>query len=274
MDPVTTAALIGGGASLLGIGSSKSTSKKQLKLDKERFAYQKQYNQLAREDTRYYYDQSADRKIQRQVADGRKAGLSALASMGAPPQALPNIQIGQTTKRSAGNNSGEFLIQLAGSAFNAMNNYQRMELTRMNHAETMARLGKGQATAYPMTMDPRPTGTQLKNESSTGDVVNAQGKLVKDAIPPGTPSQRLEEEIGEWSTLFQTRRAITLASKILGKDIKDEIKNTKSPQAWKTLIRNNPDLVPGLRMLVKMLRYYQPSHSPTHKTPPKKWFNQ
>lgn len=81
------------------------------------------FNKQQREDTRYYFDQTQDRSIQRKVEDGRKAGLSALASVGAPGVTMPSIPLG----RSSPDPGENFFRNVAMSIYTTQAAKQRAE---------------------------------------------------------------------------------------------------------------------------------------------------
>jgi hypothetical protein len=69
-------------------------------IQKDQASYQKYLNNLARQDQRYYFDQTMDKSIQRRAADARAAGISPLAAMGSAPASMPSIQLGRTSNGS------------------------------------------------------------------------------------------------------------------------------------------------------------------------------
>lgn len=216
-------AIIGAGL----VGASLYADKKNRENSNARFKWEKEQAALARQDTRYYYDQSADYSIQRRVRDAKRAGISGLAALGAPGQSMPSINIGQSPRASGANTN----LLAALSALYEMNQRQKehddqMELIRMGHMERMAKAGgidSGGVTLRPMDMGPEnnswksiPANTnEVDNVGSRPNPEDRQwtqiyinGKI--HYIRPGTDMQVLEDKLGEIGVFLESsRRGLT-----------------------------------------------------------------
>jgi hypothetical protein len=160
------------------VGSSVDSSRLTKGINKEQL-----------KQNRYFFDQNADHKIRRLAADARRAGLSPLAALGAAPAALPNINL--STPRGTGDvmtGLAEALIQmeLMDKQIQIMEKQHQASLVNSNTDELLTSL-----TAEPVQRRPN------HSEGMPGAGVTSGGELY--AIPAGTPQERLEQEIGEWS---------------------------------------------------------------------------
>lgn len=172
---------------------------------------QERYNQQSRQDTRYYFDQSLDKSIQRRAADARKAGISPLAAMGSAPASMPNIQTGRVSTQNPYSGIADMLSYMIQSDHSKDILDKEIQLLRLRDSERNQRAGY--KPGIPLEM------TEIDSHMSERPRVDSRGNT-GTSYPKGTPAEYDEQEFGEWGNLLQTRRFVNFIATLA----KDEFK--------------------------------------------------
>lgn len=171
--------------------------------------YQVKQNEIARQDTRYYFDKTMDESIQRRAADARKAGISPLAAMGSAPASMPNIQIGRTSNQNPLTGIADMLSYMIQADHSKDLLEKEIQLFRLRDAERNQRAGY--KPGIPLEM------TEIEQDQKQRPRVDSRGST-STPYPVGSPAEKDEKEFGEWGNLLQTRRFVNF----LGELSKDE----------------------------------------------------
>lgn len=169
------------------------------------------YNQTARQDQRYYFDQTMDNSIQRRAADARKAGISPLAAMGSAPSSMPNIQTGRVSNQNPLTGIADMLAYMIQADHSKDLLEKEIQLMKLRDADRNQRLGYKPGNPLEIT--------EIEQEQQERPRVDSRGNNATP-YPVGSPAEKDEKEFGEWGNLLQTRRFVNF----LGELSKDEFK--------------------------------------------------